>query len=140
MRAPQRPQKERPEERPATRLETRPFGIIEPTPMQCRGATLLISRQKPHRQISVGGAAIDGLKERRSLENVNRLRDLRLDKLPFARRHGGLVFGGLVIYSGLALLILILIYQKIPPRISQTISQVRFAEPITEVPRHLHRP
>jgi hypothetical protein len=76
----------------------------------------------------VGGAAIDGLKERRSLENVNRLRDLRLDERPFARRHPGLVFAGFVIYSGLALLILILIYQKIPPRMSQTISQVRFAE------------
>ena len=76
----------------------------------------------------VGGAAIDGLKERRSLENVNRLRYLRLDELPFARRHLGLVFAGLVIYSGLALLILILIYQEIPPGISQTFSMFRFVE------------
>jgi hypothetical protein len=57
---------------------------------------------------SVGGPTIDRLKESSSLENVNRLRDLRLDKLPFA---GRLVFAGLIIHTRLAVLILILIYQ-----------------------------
>jgi hypothetical protein len=50
------------------------------------------------RQISVGRATIEGLEEGRGLENVNRLRYLRLDKLPFSRGHGGLIFGGLVIH------------------------------------------
>lgn len=50
------------------------------------------------RQISVGGATVYSLKEGRGLEHVDRLRNLRLDKLPFARRLGCLVFGGLVIH------------------------------------------
>ena len=71
------------------------------------------------RQRSVSGAAIDRLEESCSFQNVNRLRYLRLNKLPFPRRYDSLVFGGLVIHRGLALPILILIYQKIPPRMSQ---------------------
>jgi hypothetical protein len=50
------------------------------------------------RQISVGRATIDGLKEGRGLENINRLRYLGFDELPFARGHGGLVFGSLVVH------------------------------------------
>ena len=104
------------------------FLYYRTNPFQGRGATLLISRQKPHRQTSVATSAIEGLKKGCGFENINRLRYLRLDKLSFARRHGSLVFSGLAIYSGLTLLILILIYQKIPPRISQTISKARLVE------------
>ena len=67
------------------------------------------------RQRSVSGAAIDRLEESCSFQNVNRLRYLRLNKLPFPRRYDSLVFGGLVIHRGLALPILILIVQQIPP-------------------------
>jgi len=48
-------------------------------------------------QISVGGAAIDRLKEGGGLEHIDRLRYLRFNEFSFARGHGGLCFGGLVI-------------------------------------------
>lgn len=62
--------------------------------------------------MSVGGAAIDGLKKGRSLENVNRLRYFGFDELPFLQGHRCLVFAALVLS---ALRILILICQEIPP-------------------------
>jgi hypothetical protein len=37
---------------------------------------------------SIGGSAIDGLEEGRSLEDVNRLRYLRFDELSFTRGNG----------------------------------------------------
>ena len=46
---------------------------------------------------SVGGAAFDRLKEGRGLEHIDRLRYLRFNEFSFARGHGGLCFGGLVI-------------------------------------------
>src|SRR2546422_9170486 len=82
-----------------------------------------------HRQISVGAATIYGLKEGRGLENVNRLRYLRLDELPFARGHGCLVFGGLVVHQRSALGILILICQEIPPGLSQINQKLRALDP-----------
>ena len=79
------------------------------------------------RQVSVGRPAIDRLKESCGLQNVNRLRYLRLDKLPFARRQGCLVFGGLVVHLRSAWRILILICQEIPPGLSQTKSKLQGA-------------
>lgn len=66
---------------------------------------------KPQWGDSVGGAAVDGLKEGCGLQNVNRLRYLRLDELPFDRRLGSLFFGSLVIRQRRCLWILILICQ-----------------------------
>src|SRR6266545_1770438 len=85
------------------------------------------------RQISVGSASIDGLKEGRGLEHVNRLRYLRLDKLLFVRGQGCLVFGDLVVRWRSVLRILILICQEIPPGLSQTNSKVTGAAPSLRV-------
>ena len=61
-----------------------------------RRATRAEARKSIARR-SAGGAAIDGLKESRGFENVNRLRNFRLYKLPFARGHGCRVLAWLVV-------------------------------------------
>jgi hypothetical protein len=64
------------------------------------------------KQISVGGAAIEGLKEGRGLENVNWLRYLGLNKLPLDSWFCQ-VLARLLVFQKITLLMLILICQGV---------------------------
>lgn len=113
----------RQKDRPSPRRNSREPAFRKLHPLKCLRTRFLSSRYSVHRQTSIGGSAIDRLKESSSFENVDRLRDFRLDELPLARGRGWPIFGGLVIHYRLAL-VFILIYQEIPPGLNHTKSKV----------------